>query len=255
MELIQFGDVSALEEEYRQLLNMTDGKFVSSILDKDNEQGILWKYFNWDNSNGSAADMASVVMEIKTATINIAEGSISGGHGSFDNRLRRMYESQAAVFDHLEAWWPEDLLRVKYSKNPGVGKFDDLEKGSAGQKAAAIMAYLLSHGTEPLIIDQPEDDLDNALIYNLIVTQLQENKTKRQLVIVTHNPNIVVNGDSELVTILKYENGQVQIDKQGGLEEESIRNLICSIMEGGQLAFEKRYRRLVLEVENVSNYR
>ena len=139
------------------------------------------------------------------------------------------------------------MLRVKYSKDPSSGKFDDLEKGSAGQKAAAILAFLLSHGKEPLIIDQPEDDLDNALIYDLIVKQIHENKNRRQLVIVTHNPNIVVNGDSELVHVLKYEGGQVQIDQQGGLEESSIRESICTIMEGGEDAFDKRYARIRTE--------
>jgi ABC-type lipoprotein export system ATPase subunit len=140
------------------------------------------------------------------------------------------------------------MLRVKYSKDPSSGKFDDLEKGSAGQKAAAILAFLLSHGNEPLIIDQPEDDLDNALIYDLIVKQIHENKNRRQLIIVTHNANIAVNGDSELVHVLKYENGQVQIDQQGGLEESSIRESICAIMEGGRQAFLKRYNRIALEV-------
>ena len=64
----------------------------------------------------------------------------------------------------------------------------------------------------------------------------------------THNPNIVVNGDSELVHVLKFENGQVQIERQGGLEESSIRESICTIMEGGRQAFDKRYKRITLEV-------
>ena len=127
------------------------------------------------------------------------------------------------------------------------GKFDDLEKGSAGQKAAAILAFLLSYGQEPLIIDQPEDDLDNALIYNLIVNQIHENKNRRQLIIVTHNPNIVVNGDAELVHVLKFHNGQVQPCQEGGLQEEKIRESICVIMEGGQEAFDKRYKRIMLK--------
>ena len=162
--------------------------------------------------------------------------------------LKKLLETQPANFDQLDSWWPEDMLQVKYSKDPYSGKFEDLEKGSAGQKAAAILAFLLSHGSEPLIIDQPEDDLDNALIYGLIVKQIHENKNRRQLIIVTHNPNIVVNGDSELVHVLKFENGQVQIGQQGGLEEESIRDAICIIMEGGREAFDKRYRRITLEI-------
>jgi hypothetical protein len=97
-------------------------------------------------------------------------------------------------------------------------------------------------------MDQPEDDLDNALIYDLVVRQIHANKNRRQLIIVTHNPNIVVNGDAELVHALKFERGQVQLHLQGGLEEESVRNAICDIMEGGREAFEKRYKRITLEV-------
>jgi ABC-type lipoprotein export system ATPase subunit/predicted metal-dependent phosphoesterase TrpH len=246
MELVPYGDVSTLEDEYRSLLNLD--RFESSILDEAGKRGVLYELNNWDDLNKNEADLPGLVSKIKLNTFEIASGQQSGNHAAFDRRLKNLLETQPAIFDQLDAWWPEDMLRVKYSKDPSSGKFDDLEKGSAGQKAAAIMAFLLSHGNEPLVIDQPEDDLDNALIYDLIVKQIHENKNRRQLIIVTHNPNIVVNGDSELVHVLKFENGQVQIDQQGGLEESSIREAICTIMEGGRKAFDKRYKRITLEV-------
>ena len=248
MELVQYGDVSTLEDEYRSLLNLEDGKFVSSICDSENKQGLLWNFNKWEEARTPESDLPQLISHIKSRTFDIARGQVFGNHGSFDNRLKKLLETQPAIFDQLDAWWPEDMLRVKYSKDPSSSKFDDLEKGSAGQKAAAILAFLLSHGNEPLIIDQPEDDLDNALIYDLIVKHIHENKIRRQLVIVTHNPNIVVNGDSELVHVLKYDGGQVQVDHQGGLEELSIREAICTIMEGGRQAFVKRYNRIALGV-------
>ena len=244
MELVQYGDVDTLEEEYRELLNLNDGIFASSVYDREGEQGLLWGLSNWEDANTPESELAEMIREIKLKTFNIARGKDSGNHGAFDNRLIKLWETQAAIFDQLAVWWPEDLLRVKYSKEPSSNKFDNLEKGSAGQKAAAILAFLLSYGEEPLIIDQPEDDLDNALIYGLIVKQIHKNKDRRQLIIVTHNPNIVVNGDSELVHVLKYAGGQVQIEQQGGIEEASVRELICTIMEGGAEAFDKRYARI-----------
>jgi hypothetical protein len=247
MELVPFGDVSSLEDDYRTLLNLDAGKFISSVLDKDNGQGILWEMYNWEISGKKADDLPMAISTIKLKTLEIAMGQAFGGHGTFDTRLKKLFETQPAFFDQLDAWWPEDMLQVKYSKDESLGKFDHLEKGSAGQKAAAILAFLLSHGNEPLIVDQPEDDLDNALIYDLIVKQIHKNKDRRQLIIVTHNPNIVVNGDSELVHVLKFVNGQVQIDQQGGLEEASIRDAICKIMEGGRTAFDNRYRRITSE--------
>lgn len=248
MELVQYGDVSTLEDEYRSLLNLEYGKFNSSIYDRENKQGLLWAFSNWEEAKTPESDLLQLISQIKARTLDIARGQVSGNHGAFDNRLKKLLETQPAIFDQLDAWWPEDMLRVKYSKDPSSGKFDDLEKGSAGQKAAAILAFLLSHGDEPLIIDQPEDDLDNALIYDLIVKQIHENKNRRQLVVVTHNPNIVVNGDAELIHVLKYEGGQVQIDRQGGTDESNIREAICTIMEGGRQAFEKRYKRMTLEI-------
>ncbi len=133
-------------------------------------------------------------------------------------------------------------LRVKYNKN---SKFKELKTTSAGQKADAILAFLLCSGSEPLIIDQPEDDLDK----NLIVKQIRQNQNKRQFIIATHNPNIVVNGNSDLVNILKFKNGLVTLHQKGGLDEIEIRNEICNIMEGGREAFENRYKRIALEVE------
>ncbi len=247
MELVPYGDVSTVEEEYRSLLGLDNGIFINSVYDSETKQGILGEFCNWENAGTPESDLSGLIAAIKAETQKIASGKSSGNHGAFDNRLKKLLETQPAVFDQLDAWWPEDMLRVKYSRDPSSGKFDDLEKGSAGQKAAAILAFLLSHGSEPLVIDQPEDDLDNALIYDLIVKQIHENKNGRQLIIATHNPNIVVNGDSELVHVLKFENGQVQIDRQGGMEERCIRESICAIMEGGREAFDKRYRRITLK--------
>jgi hypothetical protein len=247
MELVPFGDMSGLESEYRSLLNLGQTNFSSSVYDGESQQGLLWKFCNWEELSIPESELPEMISVIKNETLEIAQGRNSGNHGAFDNRLKKLLETQPAVFDQLEAWWPEDLLRVRYSEQ-GSGRFADLEKGSAGQKAAAILAFLLSHGTDPLMIDQPEDDLDNALIYDLVVRQIHDNKQRRQLIVITHNPNIVVNGDAELVHVLKFEGGQVQIDRQGGLEEPEIRESICAIMEGGREAFEKRYRRITLEV-------
>ncbi len=245
MNLVQFGDVSGLEEKYRTLLNIVNNH-DSSVLDENG--GILHKLRNWQETH-QESDLPHLVQEIKDKTRAIAEGKDSSCHGKFCNRLKELLQNQPTVFDQLDAWWPEDLLRVQYARDGR--KFDNLEKGSAGQKASAILAFLLSHGNEPLIIDQPEDDLDNALISELIVTQIHANKERRQLVVVTHNPNIVVNGDAELVHVLQFTKGQVQIGPQGGLDEPDIRKAICDIMEGGRKAFENRYKRMRLESSHV----
>ena len=89
-----------------------------------------------------------------------------------------------------------------------------------------------------------EDDLDNSLIYDLVIKQISENKGKRQIIVATHNSNVVVNGDSELVNVMGMCNGQIMVKTKGGMGESAIRNAICSIMEGGQEALRHRYKRL-----------
>lgn len=248
MELIPYGEVGSLEDDYRSLLHLEEGKFVGPILDSENKQGLLWALKNWEEAKTPETNLPQLIIQIKNRTREIACGSAPDVHATFANRLKKIFEKQPAAFDQLDAWWPEDKLIVKYSKDVSSTKFYDVQQGSAGQKAAAILAFLLSYGNGPLVIDQPEDDLDNALIYDLIVRQIHENKNRRQLIVVTHNPNIVVNGDAGLVHSLKFDMGQIQTDRQGGLEEKAIREAICDIMEGGRQAFEKRYKRITLEV-------
>ena len=107
-----------------------------------------------------------------------------------------------------------------------------------------MLVFLLAHGEDPLVLDQPEDDLDNHLIYDLVVRQIRENKLRRQIIVVTHNPNIVVNGDAEMVHAFAFDKGQCVVKQSGSLQEEAIRDEICRVMEGGREAFRNRYRRL-----------
>ncbi len=107
---------------------------------------------------------------------------------------------------------------------------------------------MLAFGNEPLVLDQPEDDLDNHLIYELIVRQIRENKLRRQLIVVTHNPNILVNGDAEMVHALDFQGGQCRVLEHGALQETKVREEVCRVMEGGREAFARRWARLGREV-------
>lgn len=80
---------------------------------------------------------------------------------------------------------------------------------------------------------------------------MRENKLRLQLIVVTHNPNIVVNGDAEMLHALDFDKGQCRVVKAGLPAEALIREEVCRVMEGGREAFERRYRRLGREVSNV----
>ena len=171
--------------------------------------------------------------------------------GQFNNHLKSKYEKSPEVFDRVQTWFPEDGLLVEYSRRGDGTDFNPIFQASAGQRSAAMLAFLLAHGEEPLVLDQPEDDLDNYLIYDLVVRQIRENKLRRQIIVVTHNPNIVVNGDAEMLHALDFRGGQCVVAKAGSLQEKAMREKVCRIMEGGREAFRRRYRRLGPEPPHV----
>ncbi len=114
---------------------------------------------------------------------------------------------------------------------------------SLGQQQSILLAILLqSNSTNPLLIDQPEDNLDSEFIYKTIVDNLRKIKEKRQIIIVTHNPNIAVLGDAELIIPLKSTSVKTHITDRGSIDRAEIRGLCCDILEGGKQAFISRQK-------------
>jgi DNA repair ATPase RecN len=162
----------------------------------------------------------------------------------FETALRKV---QPERLDRVALYLPDDSVEVSFRDHrDSSSAWRQLAQGSPGQQTAALLAFVLGYGHEPIILDQPEDDLDNTLIYELLVRRLRETKATRQVIVVTHNPNIVVHGDAELVVSLEARGGQTQIAFAGGLQEQGARDEICRVMEGGRDAFETRYRRIML---------
>jgi len=105
------------------------------------------------------------------------------------------------------------------------------------------LTFILSYGKIPLILDQPEDDLDNRLVYDLIVDRLKKAKENRQLIVVTHNANIPVNGDAEYIISMDTESKKLKILNEGTVEQTAIKKEICDVMEGSEQAFNMRSKR------------
>ena len=145
-------------------------------------------------------------------------------------------------FARMIAFIPDDDLIVSYRPEKAK-KFIPLSNASAGQKTTTILTFLLAYGNQPLLLDQPEDDLDNRLVYDLIVARLKVAKSKRQIIVVTHNANIPVNGDSEYIISMDSETDIIQVNQTGTMDDESIRQEICDVMEGTKDAFEMRAKK------------
>ena len=137
---------------------------------------------------------------------------------------------------------------MSVSYKPEGGTFIPLSTASAGQKTTAILTFILAYGEIPLLLDQPEDDLDNRLVYDLVVKRLKHAKQKRQIIVVTHNANIPVNGDAEYITSMDYESRYVKVKYEGTLDNENLRKEICDVMEGTEHAFEMRAKKYHLKI-------
>ena len=143
---------------------------------------------------------------------------------------------------------PKDTIHLNYVDD---GRSIDFKMASPGQQASALLELLLKQSAGTLIIDQPEDDLDNRVIMR-IVELLRHSKSNRQLIFSTHNSNIVVNGDADKIIALRssepssnphVNSARVQIDCDGAIETPGIAPTITSIMEGGRDAFDLRSRK------------
>lgn len=123
------------------------------------------------------------------------------------------------------------------------GEYINFSNASSGQQATALLRTLLNQAGPPLLIDQPEEDLDNPVMQE-IVEQIWTAKKRRQLIFVSHNANLVVNGDAELVAWCEYRKAGDQsggkIAGEGAIDMPDVREAIKRIMEGGEAAFNLR---------------
>lgn len=139
--------------------------------------------------------------------------------------------------------FPSIKIKKKIQDSDGSVKIieRDFSKLSMGQQQSILLTLLLySKRNCPLIIDQPEDNLDSEFIYKTLVKNLKRIKEHRQVIIVTHNANIAVLGDSELILPLKSTNEKTSIVNRGSIDNTSTNRIACDILEGGETAFKKR---------------
>lgn len=253
--------LNQIEENWKALSGKRQD-FLNAILKDNQSVSIEVKPFgeSWDDVENSIRDILQCphhfhkdievlkemyeanddkrVANIKERIEHIHTGEEEPSHATFAKHLKKL--AQESVTDLL-LWFPKDDLKVTFGP-----KNQPLEQGSPGQKTAALLAFILSYGDEPLLLDQPEDDLDNKLIYGLVVEQLRNTKGERQVIVVTHNANIVVNGNAEMVISLEVGGGETHVRGAASIQEKEVRDAICDILEGGQKAFEDRYKRIHL---------
>ncbi|WEZ93260.1 AAA family ATPase (plasmid) [Lactiplantibacillus plantarum] len=165
----------------------------------------------------------------------------------------------------------KDILSKKWTNLNYILKYDndDFSQMSQGKKAFVILTLILefSQDKKPVIIDQPEDSLDNRSIYQDLTRYLKSKKKERQIILVTHNPNVVVGSDAENVIVanqnssktpnknnvqFSYINGPLENtflnpNSERLLESKGIREHVIEILEGGKEAFKERENKYTSE--------
>ena len=155
-------------------------------------------------------------------------------------RSRRVVQAlkDTELVYELESVEVQDLPHIELRDGRDYKDSADL---STGQRCTTILPILLLESERPLLVDQPEDNLDNAFIYDTVVKSLLGTKGRRQLVFVTHNPNVPVLGDAERVFVLASDGKQGKLLRWGTVDER--KDDIEALLEGGRQAFQLRMQR------------
>ena len=168
---------------------------------------------------------------------------------NFDSFIYAGFELEEGIdiVSHLHDK-PEDLMEIEICECTDLPKiyFDvqgvkkPIEDLSPGQRCTSLLPIILLETDTPLIIDQPEDNLDNQFIFDLVVNTLRSLKDRRQIIVATHNPNIPVSGDAENILVFKPDGTKGKLERNGSIDYDPIIEDVKTIMEGGEEAFRIR---------------
>ncbi|AFR48641.1 TrlF family AAA-like ATPase [Gordonia sp. KTR9] len=241
VEVFHQGDIGRLEGSLRDLLNCPDS--FDSAFAKDGIASFL------NCHQPKSPGFADHVVNFKEKLVELVEDGVGAQIASGFKVDSRFYNRFANIdtFDlvtDIMLWFPDDLVSVRYRLRD-AGNFVPVDRGSPGQKTAALLTVILQMGTDPLLLDQPEDDLENKLIRHLAVQTLKTIKRNRQLIISTHNANVVVTSGSENIIVLQHGDLLPVVEAEGTLQRAAVRENVCEILEGGEDAIKTRYRRLI----------
>jgi hypothetical protein len=192
---------------------------------------------------GIAQDAAIAMMGFISSN---ADGIRAHAPQGLDEEGRREWQSNVSRWLH-----DTSHISLTYGVEYDGLPLDQLSPGTRGIVLLLLYLAIDEEDVRPLIIDQPEENLDPQSIFDELVPLFKEAKRRRQIVMVTHNANLVVNGDADQVVVATcgpHRPGQLpRLQYQmGSLENPSIRKRVCDILEGGDEAFRERARRLRL---------
>ncbi len=243
---------SKIKKIIKRLNRKLENKVKLELQSESNRQDIV-NYLLGCELEQVGAGRLSWVLEHDFTAVNLAN-RIRLGHEAISkagwgitpavaSALCKMTEQQLLLLEEVTVSDKMSIeLNIKHSGEPQYKEVDSL---STGQQCTAILHLLLLDNQDPLILDQPEDNLDNAFIADRIVTQLRSAKTARQFMFATHNANIPVFGDAEWIGVISVKDGKGEIpsSQQGAIDVTEVQRLAADILEGGEIAFDQRRKK------------
>lgn len=254
-------------DEFDKLKEEIQKEIISKYKEYSDIRAELLNNFKIEDDNGDNLKIA-----VKFSLINLeAEFDYVSARGrskqdfiekmtdSFDKVIDSIFNGNRDKFSHIEHFFTTNFYEYNFEIEYQGDKFEQM---SPGKKSFIVLKLILefSDSKIPVLIDQPEDSLDNRAIYNELTKYIKKTKKNRQIIIVTHNPNIVVSGDAENIIVANqqsdnspnqngkkfdYVNGALENRNNNSksefiLQKYSIRKHVCDILEGGEDAFIKR---------------
>lgn len=251
MTELRASKTTALRNSVNRLNGKLDGKVRISLQVEGNREN-LFEFLKSCNMTGVGPSRLKWILERDFSPQNLAQTIRSGEHAIreakwgttsvVEQELMRLGERELLLMDEIELLDVIELelnISLDESASPQFRRIDEL---STGQQCTAVLHLLLLENNDPLILDQPEDNLDNAFIADRIVAELRSTKLTRQFIFATHNANIPVFGDAEWIGVLSLDDGKGRVDPdhQGSIDLPEIQRLAADILEGGKSAFNQR---------------
>ena len=240
----------SLQNAAKKLNRRLEGKLKIEIV-TDADKTALKTFLLESKLEGVGERRLSWIDELDSVSPSALAQAIRNGSVELQNNWRitplvadaltRLSASRLMELEELELGHQVEIsLNVSHGQTGSV--FRQLNKLSTGQQCTAILHMLLLENVDPLVMDQPEDNLDNAFIADRIVQELRSAKTRRQFLFATHNANIPVFGDAEWIGIFTAieSHGALSLDAQGSIDVPVIRDQVANILEGGRDAFIQR---------------
>ena len=250
---LQSAEYRALEKAAKRVSRKLQGKVRTMVTMAGNREP-LEKLLR-DEVGGN---LASMLERLKSRdSLSLLDFSQRCREGK--DSLVANYNLPPAAAERIAQATPDVFMKIEELELPATTKLElntsaegeaetwqTIEALSTGQKATAVLLLLLLESEAPLVVDQPEDDLDNRFITEGVVPTMKDEKRKRQFIFSTHNANIPVLGDAELIIGLStgIQNdavqGQISERHMGSIDMQPVREMVEEILEGGRTAFELR---------------